>query len=136
MYPGFSEPIRVEAATFKGEVVFFEILFPWTISDRTGNRDAHSWLFPEDIVVLAVIGLIAAVAIRNWKVGRSDPAGAWYLGVYTAAVYACSLLLTIPSSTFPSGIWQPIAFVLRSDSSLGAPTSRWSHGYVASGRMP
>ena len=45
VYPGFSEPIRVEAATFKGEVVFFEILFPWTISDRTSNRDAHSWLF-------------------------------------------------------------------------------------------
>ena len=110
IYPRFSEPIRVEAATFKGNVMFFEILFPWTISDRTTNRDAHPWLLSGDIVLLAVVGLIAAVATHNWKAGRSDPAGAWRLGVYTAAVYACSLLLTIPVSTLPTGIWQPIAF--------------------------
>ena len=110
VYPRFSEPIRVEAATFKGNVVFFDILFPWTISDRTTNRDAHPWLLSEDIVLLAVVALIAAVATHNWKAGRGDPAGAWHLGVYTAAAYACSLLLIIPSSTLPSGIWLPIAF--------------------------
>ncbi|HKY03261.1 MAG TPA: serine/threonine-protein kinase [Blastocatellia bacterium] len=87
VYPDSPEiPIRVEAASFKGKIVYFHIIPPWEpplrqqeVFSRTAPRAAG--------VILAVVfisGLIAAllVARRNLRLGRGDKKSAYKLAIF------------------------------------------------------
>jgi serine/threonine-protein kinase len=102
------EPVRIEAASYAGSVVLFEILFPWT-----PPADQPRAPLPQpDLLLLALLALIAIVAAHNWRVQRGDPRGAWRLGIYTSCGYALSLALTVEADILPGGLWTPLAFSL------------------------
>ena len=71
--PGDRLPIRVEAASLLGHVVYFEILFPWTTLNRPANgpraaaSDSNRVWF---LLYLPLLGAILAVARLQWKAGR------------------------------------------------------------------
>ena len=74
-------PIRIEAAAYRGQPVYFQVIAPWTTAERQapqpsrrGRRAAEAIL-----TVLLFAGLIAAVwlARHNLRMGRGDRRGAF-----------------------------------------------------------
>ena len=83
-YPDAPEiPIRVEAASYRGQFVSFRILDPWTQPARSSA--AHAFTPADSInVIIEILSLIGAaiLARRNIRLGRSDLRGALRLGFY------------------------------------------------------
>jgi len=83
-------PVRVEAASFHNRPVYFQVLWPWTPSNRftpavpTGSQALRS---AANYAIGAIV-LIAAlwIAHYNWKAGRGDLRGATRVGIYCAGM--------------------------------------------------
>jgi predicted Ser/Thr protein kinase len=83
-YPGRTDlPVRVEAASFHGRAVFFDLVWPWKKPART---PAEAGLSSTVQLVLVMVFLLAAAAVAryNWKAGRSDSRSAVRIGLYCA----------------------------------------------------
>ena len=82
VWPGTSEPLRVEAASWHGKPVFFRLISDWTEPDRmpSGNPGSKG----PDVLLVAFLLVLLAGAIwlgrRNYLQKRSDPQGALKLG--------------------------------------------------------
>ena len=94
-YPAQPEiPITVEAAAFKGKVVYFEIIGPWNQPGAMQTFHLKALLKVLNlillvaIVALAVIGIL--LAIRNLRSGYSDRKGGGRLAVYVFVVLTIS----------------------------------------------
>jgi serine/threonine-protein kinase len=91
VYPGRPElKIRVEAASFHGRPVLFEIFWPWTkprrASPAAGLTSAQLANLANDAVPL-IFGIAACFFARyNWKAGRGDMRGAIRIGAYIASI--------------------------------------------------
>jgi len=79
-FPGRPEnPMRIEAAWWRGKPVYFQMIGPWTKPDRSqapgGSRTDYVWN------ILAVGGMIVAAIMtwRNLRLGRGDRRGAFRL---------------------------------------------------------
>ena len=79
-------PVRIEAASFKGQVVHFEVVFPWDPPLRQeeqtstgGERLATILLFVVFLVVIIGAGMMGR---NNLKLGRSDRRGASRLAMF------------------------------------------------------
>lgn len=79
-------PVRIEAASFKGQVVHFEVIFPWDPPLRqeeqtsgAGERLATILLF---LVFLAVFIGAVLMGRNNLKLGRGDRRGASRLAMF------------------------------------------------------
>jgi hypothetical protein len=88
-YTGRSDlPVRVEAASFHGRPVYFQVLWPWTRSARLTPQipTVSQTLRSVAYYVVAAIVLIAAfwIAHYNWKAGRGDLRGATRIGIFCA----------------------------------------------------
>src|SRR5262249_7964661 len=77
------EKIRLEAASYKGKVVYFQVIGPWTRLGsnpfiRSEMSDFEFSTFVAFVMLLVISLWIAAVllAVRNWRLGRGDRAGA------------------------------------------------------------
>jgi tRNA A-37 threonylcarbamoyl transferase component Bud32 len=76
-------PLRVEAASWRGEPVFFRVIGPWSKPERrmqpaqtdAGTRTAIVFL-------LALCAVAAFLAWRNFRAGRGDVQGASRLAVF------------------------------------------------------
>jgi serine/threonine protein kinase len=76
-WPGRAElPLRVEAAAFRGKIVYFSLVSPWTIPDRmeeqkrsTGDS-VETGIFLVLLLGIVVIGIV--MARRNILSGRGD----------------------------------------------------------------
>jgi len=84
-------PLRVEAASARGRLVFFELAGPWSLPPRTIRPAENTGLGRDfDLLFLGILfvggGLIAR---RNLRLGRSDRRGAVRLASF---VFACSML--------------------------------------------
>ena len=73
-------PIRIETAAYRGQAVYFDLLFPWSTADRdaaatsTRAEDIHAVGF---LLVISLILLGGALVGRwNLKQGRADQKGA------------------------------------------------------------
>jgi predicted Ser/Thr protein kinase len=82
IFPGRPEnPIRVEAASWRGKPVYFQIVGPWTQPTRmqatqaTGSQRANQILWESLFGVLVVVGSL--LAWRNLRLGRGDRQGAF-----------------------------------------------------------
>jgi serine/threonine protein kinase len=80
--------IRIEAASFHGRPVFFQILFPWTRPNRytVEASTLTDKLRSLGVYALGILVLISALcfAYYNWKAGRGDLRGATRVGIYCA----------------------------------------------------
>jgi hypothetical protein len=85
-WPGGSQPLRVEAAAFRGRPVAFSLIGPWTGTDRMPKRESTN---SERGQLTIFIGISLAIAIgtillmrRNVKRGGGDEAGAGRLAIW------------------------------------------------------
>jgi len=85
--------VRIEAAAYRGEPVYFQLIGPWTTLDRTksfaptlGEKASQVLL---EILVMAVLVGGVLLARRNLRLSRGDRRGAMRLA---AAFFAISML--------------------------------------------
>jgi serine/threonine-protein kinase len=98
MYPGGLQiPIHVEAASFRGRVVYFDITYPWDKpllqeeNQPSLKQKAENYLFTSLFVVVVLSATL--LAWRNVRAGRSDRKGAFNLALYIFAAALASGLL-------------------------------------------
>lgn len=91
-------PIRVEAASYRGKPVHFEIVSPWDRPERQQPSDLPATMkavFTLLLLVFVVV-LIGSVylAFRNLRLGRGDRKGALRLAIIMFALTILSRLMT------------------------------------------
>ena len=91
--PGWPEqPLRLEAAAYKGRVVYFQTIYPWTEAGRmqeTAVSPGRRW--GQAVVGLALVTVLGAaglIARHNVRKGRGDRRGAFRIA---AVVFTISL---------------------------------------------
>jgi predicted Ser/Thr protein kinase len=88
---GPPNPVRVEAAAWRGKPIYFQIVGPWTRPDRMRTFMLTGSLKAVGIVALAigVLLLVAAVLLarHNMRRERGDQRGAMRLAGFTACVF-------------------------------------------------
>jgi hypothetical protein len=113
-------PTRVEAGTFKGNLVFFSIRDPWLSQGETPETPQNS---ASDLIntlsgIGAVLFIIPAVlggiffARRNLKLGRGDRRSAYKLAIFIFAVIALYWILQFPRISFNNFLLIPYLAVL------------------------
>jgi serine/threonine-protein kinase len=89
VWPGTSMPLRVEAASWRGKPVFFQLISDWTKPDRMPSADDPRSKAPLVLLVLFLLVLFAGavwLARRNYLRQKSDPDGALRLGLLIVAL--------------------------------------------------
>jgi len=86
VWPGTTRALRVEAASFQGKPVFFQLIGDWTKPDRMVSTEKKSLGDKAGRIIgmiLLVAGLTAAcvLARRNYRHGRGDRQGALRLAI-------------------------------------------------------
>src|SRR5208283_3430948 len=85
-------PIRIEAASYRGKPIYFELIGPWTRPERvqpyqqTTSQRVSLVLFIVLLLSLLVVG--AMLARRNLRLGRGDCHGASRLAVVVVAAWS------------------------------------------------
>jgi serine/threonine-protein kinase len=93
--PEISE--RIEAAAYRGRPIYFDVIYPWSIPDRTApvtrsTRDRISvGILLVVFLALTISGIF--VAHRNTRLKRTDPRGAVRLGLSVFCIFAAIWLL-------------------------------------------
>jgi hypothetical protein len=110
-------PLRIEAASYRGKPVYFEMIGPWTRPTRLGPAEPSARDKGQQFLVLLIIiaciiggGLLAR---RNLRLGRGDRKGAFRLALYVLVVSILGWLLGAnhaPASSPINGV-VPIAWV-------------------------
>jgi hypothetical protein len=99
--------LRIEAASYRGVPVFFDVVGPWTEPERM-QLDSRSL---GDQVLVALIfttffGLIAAAAVlarRHLRANRADRRGAWRVTAFLAIAGSVSWLIRASHSSSVEG---------------------------------
>ncbi|HVQ41996.1 MAG TPA: protein kinase, partial [Vicinamibacterales bacterium] len=87
-------PVTIEAASFHGKPVSFEIVGPWSPTPREpgdGSDDSNRFATPVLILVLLVSAVV--LARQNLKSGRADRRGAYRIGAVLFFTYASFWIL-------------------------------------------
>ncbi len=89
-WPGSERPLRIEAATWRGKPVFFQLVGPWTRPTRqrpdAPTRARKISQIVEAILFLVVVMGAAALARRHIKQNRADKQGAFRLAIFVFVV--------------------------------------------------
>ncbi len=84
-------PMRIEAATFRGKPVYFELIGPWTRPERIqsyqATRGERAALVIFVVLLLSVLVGSAMLAQRNLRLGRGDRRGASRLAAFVFAAW-------------------------------------------------
>jgi serine/threonine-protein kinase len=87
-YPGRPNlPIRVEAAALRGKPVYFQIVWPWTTTDRAPPTTGPSAPDFGEFVLIALLAVAIGMVRHNWKAGRGDVRGANRVGLFTGLTF-------------------------------------------------
>ena len=89
--PGTTTPVTIEAASYRGRPIAFEIVGPWTAAPR--DRDGDDGEGGPTIFVLALVVMASILAYRNLRSGRADRRGAFRLGLTLFAITLSRWLL-------------------------------------------
>jgi hypothetical protein len=110
-------PIRIEAASYRGRAVSFEIIPPWKHPERQQEvpitRAARLFTIASEVGFVALLALAASVAHRNRRLGRGDYRGARRLAVFAASA---DMLLWVLER---SHVWNTTSELQRLFESLG-----------------
>jgi protein kinase-like protein len=97
--PDTKTPITVEAASYRGRPVLFEVVGPWT----TSSREPGSASRPGSAVFISVLLTLAAwFAYRNVRRGRADMSGAFRLAAVEFFVLEALWLIGRHVPDFPA----------------------------------
>jgi predicted Ser/Thr protein kinase len=99
IFPGHPEnPLRIEAAWWRGKPVYFAIVGPWTAPNRAQpppvnlSQRANQLLWTSIFLLIMVVG--ALLSWRNLRLGRGDKQGAFRIATLAFAlsmgVWLCS----------------------------------------------
>jgi Protein kinase domain len=82
-------PIRLEAASYRGRPVFFQIVAPWTPPERMGalrlTREMRAAGIAGGALFLSLLVIACLLARRHLVAGRGDRSGAFRVAVYVVA---------------------------------------------------
>jgi predicted Ser/Thr protein kinase len=103
-----SVPMRIEAASWKGRPVLFEIRGPWQIPTRDTRPSRTAGQRFQQFAILAIFAMAlivaATLAAMNYRHGRIDPHGAFRLGAFTFGSGLTGQLLLLHHVDFPGEI--------------------------------
>jgi eukaryotic-like serine/threonine-protein kinase len=93
------QPLRVEAAAYRGKPVYFQLVSPWTTPTRMAKTIAErARITPASAIgTLAIFSIIVAaglIARHNLRKGRGDRRGAFQLAAFVSIVALIVGLLT------------------------------------------
>ena len=95
--PGESTPVRIEAASYRGDPVYFQIVGPWTRPARMTVADESTrdvvLSFLGTVLLTAILCGIAVGARRQVRRGRADRPSANRLAAFVMTVLMVSWLL-------------------------------------------
>jgi serine/threonine-protein kinase len=81
-----SLPVRVEAVSYRGKPVYFDLIYPWTEPDRSTPYapalGEKIWVVTLCLILFAVLSAGLLLARRNLRLGRVDGRGAFRLGSF------------------------------------------------------
>jgi serine/threonine-protein kinase len=87
-------PLRVEAASYRGKLIYFEIMGPWSVAARETHAPQRPGANIANIVGAAVLLSILAGGVffarRNVHLGRGDRRSALRIALFTEALVAVS----------------------------------------------
>jgi predicted Ser/Thr protein kinase len=100
VYPGDPKiPLRIEAASWRGKPVYFEMIAPWTEPHRMREAETAAGVRARDIIVISIVCIVVAVsagiARRNTRLNRSDLRGAVRLGGFMFLASTLQSLLSM-----------------------------------------
>jgi serine/threonine-protein kinase len=94
------EPIRVEAAWWRGKPVYFEIIGPWTKAMRMpGNAETTGERYQFLALSFLVLSAGSIMAWRNHRLGRGDRGGAFRLAGFAVTISLTTSILAV------HGLW-------------------------------
>jgi serine/threonine-protein kinase len=90
-------PIRIEAAAYRGQPVYFRIIAPWDKPFRqeetqTSGREMAGVIILMTVMLTVVVGA-AVLARRNLRLGRGDRQGAFKLALFIFTVTVAGMLI-------------------------------------------
>ena len=118
VWPGTSEPLRVEAASWRGKPVFFQLISDWTKPDRMPAADSSHSKAPEVLLVVFLLLLLAGavwLARQNYVHQKSDTQGAFRLGFL---IFVLQMLVWLTRGHFVPSLGTFGLFVLAASSSV------------------
>ncbi len=119
-------PLRLEAASFRGRVIYMQTVGPWSRPSRMEaapvNRIQRVLGIVTGVVILGLLAATVAIARRNLALGRGDRSGAlrvavvllatmvgsWIVGAHHVADYTEEqnrFFQTVAEALFPAGIF-------------------------------
>jgi len=108
---GRSNPVRVEAAAWRGKPIYFQIIGPWTRPERMQSfmLNASVRALGIALLLLGLLLLIAAALLARYNArrGRGDRRGALRLAGFTAVVY---MLIWVFGGSHIAGLEEVILF--------------------------
>ena len=75
-------PLRIEAATYRGRPVYFQMIAPWDKPTRQVAGQPNVSGLPTMILLILMLTAGALLARRNLHLGRGDRKGAFRLAIY------------------------------------------------------
>ncbi len=118
LWPGTSTPLRVEAASWQGKPVFFQLIGDWTQADRMPSAGNSGSKAPEVLLVVFILILLGGavwLARQNYMQQRSDPQGALRLGFL---IFVLQMLVWIFNGDFVPSLGSFGLFVLACSNSI------------------
>jgi serine/threonine-protein kinase len=100
VWPGTTTPLRVEAASWRGKPVSFQMIGEWTKPDRMPSAQSGQSKTPEVLLVIFLLTLMAGavwLARHNYIQQKSDPQAALRVGLL---VFALQMLVWIFTAHF------------------------------------
>ena len=99
-------PLRIEAAAYRGQPVYFQLIYPWTKPWRQEEAGLSKTLWAAVILlgaVMAAVGIGALLlARRNLRLGRGDRKGAFKLALFVFSILLLSTFLAADHVPAPS----------------------------------
>jgi len=78
--------IRVEAGSIRGRLAAFQVVPPWSVpppgSGDAALRSVNLVGETIEVIVILIIGILAAVGVRNFRRGRGDRRGSLRIGLF------------------------------------------------------
>ena len=142
VWPGTSMPLRVEAASWAGKPVFFQLISDWTKPDRMPSADGSRSKAPEVLLVLFLLVMLAGavwLARRNYLRQKSDTKGALRLGLL---IFALQMLVWLFTAHFVPTLGSFELFVLAASGAVflgpSSALSTWQSNRTSAvtGRTP